>query len=183
MNAISVTMVKGTDSQTLHDHAFRLTVAMVLLSWVGWQMLLISGCYHWRGFPDRATDFLEVGLVLLLYSLHLLLRLKRKDAAPARESAQLFFGAFIIALPGMTWIVWHQLGRVLTLPVKAHSIISGSNIALRNTSLVISVIYAVVILIWLQTNVPYYSQARNDSWSRRIMQRLKLWVVDPYFKE
>ncbi len=181
MNAISVTMVKGTNSQALHNYAIRLTAVMVTLSWLGWQMLIISGCYQRRGLPDRAADFLEGALVLLFYSLHLFLRLKRREAVPSREAAQLFFGAFLVILPGMTWAVWHELGRLLHTQGKITSIY-GANGSLQYTCIILSAIYAVVILTWMQTNIPYYTEARKGSWSWRVMRRLELWVVDPYFK-
>lgn len=182
MNAISVTMVKGTSSQTLHGYALRLTAAMVTLSWLGWQMLLIGCSYHRREISGRGVEFIEGGLVLLLYSLYLVLQLKRKDVAPTKESAQLFFGAFLAALPGLTFGVWRYLVHVLT-PHGEAARVYGANIALVYTSLVISVVYALVIIIWLATNVSAYDHAKVGSLSSRIMRQIESMVVDPYFKK
>ncbi|HVU36824.1 MAG TPA: hypothetical protein VHC95_00670 [Opitutales bacterium] len=155
---------------------------MVTLSWIGWQMLLIGGSYHRRGIDNRGMEFLEGGLVLLFYSLYLLLRLKRKDVAPTRESAQLFFGAFLAALPGLTFGIWRYLVHVLTPHGEAVRVY-GSNIALVYTSVVISVVYALVVIIWLVTNVPAYDHAKVGSLSSRIMRQIEAMVVDPYFKK
>ncbi|HVY71512.1 MAG TPA: hypothetical protein VHH73_16385 [Verrucomicrobiae bacterium] len=179
MNAISVTMVKGTSSQTLHGYALRLTAAMVTLSWLGWQMLLISGSYYRRGVTGRATDFLEGGAVLLLYSLYLLLRVKRRDAAPTQESAKLFFGSFLLALLPMTYGIWRYL-KYLLVSLHSANQMYGSNVPLVYTCVVVSVIYAVVILIWLNTNVPSYDHAKVGSLSSRTMRLLESWVLAPY---
>lgn len=182
MNAISVTMVKGTSSQTLHGYALRLTAAMITLSWFGWQMLLVSGCYYRKGISNRGLEFLEGGLVLLFYSLYLLLRLKRKDATPTRESAQLFFGAFLAALPLMTYAAWRYLTYLLSASIKTRQVY-GSNGALVYSCLVVSVIYALVILIWLFTNVSSYDVAKAESRSSRIMRQLGSMLTDPYSKK
>jgi hypothetical protein len=182
MNAISVTMVKGTSSQTLHGYALRLTAAMVTLSWLGMQMLLVAGSYYQRRIPARATEFLEGGAVLLLYSLYMLLRLKRKDAAPTRESAQLFFGAFLAALPLMTYAIWRYMKYLLVRETHATQLY-GSNVAFVYSCVVISVVYAVVIVIWLQTNVSSYDLAKSESLSSRIMRQLGSILVDPYSKK
>lgn len=175
-------MVKGTSTQTFHGYALRLMAAMVTLSWVGWQMLLISGSYYRRSVPIRGLEFLEGGLVLLFYSLYLLLRLKRKDASPTRESAQLFFGAFLICLTPMTYAVWRYLKYLLIHETHATQLY-GSNIPLVYTCVVVSVIYALVIVIWLQTNVTSYDLAKTESLSSRIMRQLGSMLVDPYSKK
>ncbi len=182
MNAISVTMVKGTSSQTLHGYALRLTAGMVTLSWFGWQMLLVSGCYYRKGITYRASEFLEGGLVLLFYSLYLLLRLKRKDASPTRESAQLFFGGFLLTLPLMTYATWRYLAYLLS-PTSHGFSAYGANGSLVYSCLVVSVIYAVVIVIWLLTNVSSYDIAKSESLSSRLMRQLGSMLVDPYSKK
>jgi len=182
MNAISVTMVKGTDSKPMHDYAFRATIAMVTLSWIGWQFLLAGGGYFKLGATGRALSLVEGGLVLLMYSLFLLLRVKRREALPTRESAQLFFGAFLALLPLITWGMWMFLTRLISAHDK-HQHSDTVDRAFLYASVIISVIYFVMILIWLQTNVTSYDYAKPGSWAYRFMRRLESILVDPYVKK
>jgi hypothetical protein len=163
----------------LQDYAFRLTVGIVLLSWAGWQALLISGADHAEGATTHALFFFEAGLALLFYSLFSLLRLKRKEALPARESVQLFFGVTLAALPLLTWLVWSHLSRMLAVRPPYHLANVGSS-ALLFACILISMAYLVTILVWLQTNVSSYDNARPGSWPHRTMSWLQSSVFRPY---
>jgi hypothetical protein len=181
MHSVSATMVKPMDGHVLQGYAFRLTVATVMLSWAGWQALLISGLDRQQGNTGHALLFFEIGLVFLFYSLFALLRLKRKEATPARESAQLFFGLLLIGLPLMTWIIWRHLSQVLAGYHLTHTGNAAGSAPLFACP-VISIAYLLVILIWLQTSVSSYSDARPGSWPQRIMLWLDVTVRKPYFR-
>jgi hypothetical protein len=181
MNAISVTMVKGVDTHFLQGYAFRAVVAIATLSWAGLQMLLVSGAYQKQEAGNHAAVALLGSLVLLLYSLFKFLRIRRLDATPARESTQLYFGAFLAVLPLLTWMMWKYLNKLLRYNHHlTHTDTSGQ--ALLYSSVIISVAYFVTILVWLQTNVTSYDMAKTGSWSYRTMRWLQESVMDPYSK-
>jgi hypothetical protein len=182
MNAISVTMARGADTRFLQGYAFRLTVAMVMLSWAGWQALLISGAEHEHGATGHTLFFFYGGLTLLLYSLFLLLQMKRKEATPSRESAQLFFSLFLIWLPLMTWLVWRHLRPLLADHRQLHAG-NGAGEVLVYSCVLISLTYFLVILAWLQTTVSSYESARPGSWPYRIVHWVQSSVIAPYAKK
>jgi len=181
MNAVRITMVKRPDIHLLQGYAFRLTAAMVLLSWVGWQALLISGANHVQGASFHALLFFEAGLILLFYSLFSLLRLMRTEALPARESVQLFYGVMLVGLPPLTWLFWWHLRQMLA-GYHRHQAGNAGNTSLLYACILVSIIYLVMMLVWLQTNVRSYENARPGSWPQRTMDWLQSSVVEPYFK-
>jgi len=181
MNVIAATMAKPLDIHLRQGYAFRLTVATVLLSWIGWQVLLISGLDHEQGNQARALLFFEAGLILLFYSLLSVLRMKRNEAMPARESAQLFFGLFLIGLPALTWLAWWHLSQ-LRAGYYLHHAVNAAGTAPLLACPVVSVAYLLVILIWLQTTVSSYGNARPGSWPHRAMGWLQACVLNPYFR-
>jgi hypothetical protein len=181
MNALSITMTKDPTSETLQLYAFRLMATMVTCSWAGLQILTLSGCYQKIGDPLRAEAFFDVGMALLLGGLLTLLCLKRREAVPTRESAQLFFWAFLVVLPGATWWMWDVLKHMLAAHGRRHGIDVTEKL-LFYSPLVISATYAALLLIWLNTNVIGYEQAKPGARSVLIMQRLKALLVEPYLK-
>jgi hypothetical protein len=181
MNAISVTMVKGTSVHFLQGFAFRAVAAIVLFSWAGMQLLLISGAFHKQEATNHALLALLAGVALLFYSLYLHLRLRRLDATPSRESAQLYFGTFLALLPFLTWFMWRYLRTVLIYNRHLAKTDSSGHILLY-TCVIISVIYFVAVIVWLQTNVPSYDMAKPGSWSDRAMRWIHSTVLEPYFK-
>jgi hypothetical protein len=181
MNAISITMVKRMDVHALQGYAFRLTVSTVVLSWIGWQALLISGADHVQGARTHALFFFEAGLVLLFYSLFSLLRLMRTEALPARESIQLLFGVLLAGLPPLTWLVWRHI-RFLLADRNQHALGNAANTSLLYACILVSLVYLAMMLVWLQTSVASYSDARPGSWPQRTMQCLHAMVINPYFK-
>jgi len=181
MNAISVTMVKGANNHFLQGYAFRAVSAIATLSWIGLQMLLISGAYQKQEATNHAVVALLGALILFFYSLFMFLRLRRLEATPARESTQIYFGAFLVALPLLTWMMWIYLNKLLLFNHHLHRADSSGR-ALLYTSVIISVAYFVTILVWLQTNVNSFDMAKPGSWSNRAMRWLQTSVLDPYSK-
>ena len=96
-------MVKKLQTKTYGQYAILLTAAMVLFSWAGCQILVLSGCFFNLRDSDEAQFFFAVGAALLLYSLYIKTRLKRHEISPWRESARAFYLAAIGALPLLTY--------------------------------------------------------------------------------
>jgi Sec-independent protein secretion pathway component TatC len=181
MNGTSIAMAKRMDSHLSQCYAFRLIVATVVLSWAGWQALLISGADHLQGDSAHTLLYLESGLVLLFYSLLTLLRLKRNETLPARESVQLFFGVLLVGLPLLTWYAWRHI-KLLLADHHRHQAANVGSVSLLYACIIISIAYLVMILVWLQTNVTSYDDARPGSWPNRMMGWLHSSVIEPYFK-
>ncbi len=182
MNAISITMAKGTVPRTNQGHAFRLTALMVVLSWAACQLLIAGGCYRKVGDPLREMATLDGGIVLVLASLFLLLCLKRRDVQPSREAGLLFFWTFLVALPGATWAVWRMDSKILSVLAR-HPHSGGTEVVLLYASIVISIIYGVTSLVWLKTTVSAYDHAQSGALSARIMRRLEALIIEPYLKK
>ncbi len=181
MNAISVTMVKGTNTHFLQEFAFRAVASIITLSWAGLQLLLVSGAFQKQEASNHAIIALLGGLALLLYCFFLFLRIRRLEATPSRESAQLYFGAFLVALPLLTWMMWFFLNRLLfyNRHLTRHD---SSGRVLLYSCVVVSVAYFVTTLVWLVTNVSAYDLAKPGTWSHRLMRWLQSSVLEPYFK-
>jgi len=154
---------------------------VVVLSWTALQGLVDCGCYLKVGNPTRAQAFLAGGCVLLLSSLFLVLWLRRRDLEPSREAAVLFFWAFLVVLPGATYGVWRWDKTILAaLTRRPYS--GGTEVVLLYASAIISVIYAIVTLVWLNTTISAYEHAEPHALSARITRRIEAIFVSPYVK-
>jgi hypothetical protein len=182
MNAISITMVKGLASRRRHNLAIQLTALMVVSSWLGCQLLLVSGCYFNEDLRDSVIGFVEAGLIMLFFSLYMLLCLKRLDATPDKESAQLFFGVFLLLLPLLACMDWMYISNCLDFMASLKKT-TGVGQAIKYASAFASLIYFVVCLMWVRTVVPYYEQAKPGSMPWCAMRRLTALFVTPYSKE
>ncbi len=181
MNAISLTMAKGTARHTLQGHALRLTALLVVLSWMAFQLLVDSGCYQKAGDPLRALGCLVGSFVLLLGSLVFILCLKRRDVEPSREAGLLFFWTFLAGLPAATYGVWQWDTKILSvLAHRPHS--GGTEVVLLYASIIISLVYAMLALVWLKTNISACDHAEPRAWSARTVRRLDAIFVAPYNK-
>jgi hypothetical protein len=161
------------NKQLLSGYAIRLTMGMVTFSWIGLQLAVIGECLQQPGDALQADIAFKLGLICLLYSLNLVLRLRRHEAEPTREAAQLFFGGLLLVLPLATWLVLRYM--------KAHLV--GTGKAYLYLSLGVSVIYFAFVLTWLQTNVNTYTSAHAGSVSNRIMRILHSALIEPYKKD
>ena len=108
--------VKRFDYPLLENYAFRMMAVILPLTWGAVQMLLFGEVCWLQDARQAAMNFLLSALVMLLYSLKLVLRMKRLKSYPAREPTQLFFGLFLLILP---FLAWEARRRLLSLARKS----------------------------------------------------------------
>jgi hypothetical protein len=171
---------QGAMQQTLRGHALRMNVAMVLFSWIGLEMLTIGIFYQKLGDPLRSETSLYGGFALLLCSLLFALWLRRTEVVPSRESAQLFFWAFILVQPCVLWSIWKFF-----LHHARHRASFGLNSLLPYFSIsgTIALVYMILVVIWLHIAVVAYPDAKPNTLSHRVIHKLRDWCVTSYVKD
>jgi hypothetical protein len=179
MNATGLTFDKNALNRRRRSLAIQLIALMVLSSWFGCQILLVSACFIREDVPDSVIGFVEAGVLLLLFSLYMFLCLKRLHATPDKQSAQLFFGVFLLLLPLLAWLDWTYINSSLDF-IASMKKSTGVGQAIKYASAFASLIYFVVCLIWLRTVVPHYDQARPGSMPWSTMRCLTAIFVSPY---
>jgi len=146
------------------NYGIRLTAMMVGLSWVGLQAGFLGVGFYVRKVMDGALLLWGSAVLLVGYSLILKLRLKRRDATPTREQAQLFYGGMLVLLLVLTFF--------LRLIVYHRWLVVGAPIWLG--SVMITAIYMLAFIVMMKTDVFYYERSPREAWSRRLMKRLRL---------
>jgi len=179
MNSVSRNRVKRRESRRRHNVSILLIAMMVLSSWLGCQLLLVSACFIREEVPESVLGFAAAGVLMLFFSLFLLLRFKRLDTTPYKESALLFFGIFIVALPVLTCLDWMYLNSSLS-NLDSTKTVTGVGQAIKYASAFASLVYFVVGTVWARTVVPNYHPAKPGSISANTMSRLSALFVAPY---
>jgi len=146
------------------SYAIKLTVAAVALSWVGLQLIFAAGGFQIREYYADAIRLGCIGLLLVLYSVFLWIRLKRNDAQPYREQAQLFFLIATVVLLVLTFILrWYFYRKMLVIGV-----------IMWGPSCLVTAAYLLMFFITTRSDVMEYPRAPREAWSRRIIHWLKL---------
>ena len=155
---------RDSDKAPPANYGICLTAMMVGLSWMGLQLAFLGVGFYYRKVMDGALLLAGSAVVLVGYSLFLKLRLKRRDATPTREQAQLFYAGMFVLLPVLTFF--------LRLIIYHRWLILGASFWLA--SVVITVFYMLMFVVQLKTDVFYYERGAREAWSRRLMRRLRL---------
>lgn len=146
------------------NYGITLTVVMVVFSWVGMQLVFVGAGFFYKKLLEEALTMGGGALVLLGYSLHLKLRLKRSEAIPTREQAQLFYLGMLVALPALTFVEYYYIfHRWLMVGV-----------AVWAGSAVITGLYGLMFVAVLRTEALYYPRGAKNAWSRRLIRMLRL---------
>jgi hypothetical protein len=146
------------------NYAIKLMVVAVALSWVGLQLIFVAGGFQIKQFYDEAIYLGCCGVLLVLYSVFLWIRLKRNDAQPYREQAQLFFLIAAVVLLVLTFILrWYFYRKMMVVGV-----------IMWGPSCLVTAAYLLMFFITTRSDVMEYPRAPREAWSRRIMHWVKL---------
>jgi peptidoglycan biosynthesis protein MviN/MurJ (putative lipid II flippase) len=146
------------------NYAIKLMVVAVALSWVGFQLIFVAGAFHMRNYDDEAIQLGCGGVLLVLYSLFLWRRLKKNDAQPYREQAQLFFLIAAVVLAVLTGLLrWYFYRKMMVIGV-----------IMWGPSCLVTAAYLLMFFLTTRSDVMEYARAPREAWSRRVMHWLKL---------
>jgi hypothetical protein len=143
--------------------AIRLTATMIWLSWFGWQLIVAAVAFRRKEMNEEAITDAAVGIVYILYSLSIHIRLKKGDIVPCREPAQVLYIFSIITFPVLTALYWHILLR-RWLQV---------GIPFCVLTCVVTFIYMMMMMIVLRNEVDNYPRAPRGDWSRKFQRLLR----------
>jgi uncharacterized membrane protein (DUF485 family) len=145
-------------------YGIRLTVAMVVFSWVGLQLMFLAAGVYYRKLNQEAVNLVGCAIVLLVYSLNLKLRLNKREITPLREQAQLFYTVMFVLLPVLTFFLRYNIYHrwlILGVPFWAGSVVT-------------TLIYLMMFLFVLKSEAYTYPRAGREAWSRRAVRVLRV---------